>query len=129
MVPLISISVRTGRGRKPASLQIALLAASLLAAFTAQAQPASKADRPDPLDAQASVPALNHASSLSRQRPLGDEKPVPWRDANDTVARIGGWRVYAREARQPDASPTAPAAAPNEKAQPLPAGHGGHKMP
>lgn len=129
MVPFISISVRTGRRRKPASVQIALLATSLFAALTVQAQPAAKADRPSPLDPQASVPALNYESSLSRNRPIGDEKAVPWRDANNTVARIGGWRVYAREARQPDASPTAPAAAPNEKAQPMPAGHGGHKMP
>lgn len=26
----------------------------------------------------------------------------PWRETNDTVEKIGGWRVYAREVRLPD---------------------------
>ena len=150
----------------PSAMQSALLAASLLATLlatlTAQAQPAAKAARPDPLDPKASVPALSYESSFSQYRRMGDEKPVSWRDANDTVARIGGWRVYAREAQQPDPAPAAmpgdvkpaampsdakpatnapgaapatkpadaaPAAKPNDSAKPMPAGHGGHKMP
>ena len=136
MVPSISISIFVptvhGRWRMPSAVQSALLAASLLATLTAQAQPAAKAARPDPLDPKASVPALSYVSSFSQYRLLGDEKPVSWRDANDTVTRIGGWRVYAREAQQPDpapAAPAAPAAMPNDKAKPMPAGHGGHKMP
>ena len=147
--------------RKPCAVQSALLAALLLATLTAQAQAqaqaqtqaAAKAARPDPLDAKASVPALSYESSFSRYRRMGDEKPVSWRDANDTVTRIGGWRVYAREAQQPDPAPAAmpgdvkptanapgaapatkpadaaPSAKPNESAKPMPAGHGGHKMP
>ena len=128
----------------PRAVQFALLAAALLATLTAQAQPAPKAARPDPLDPKASVPALRYESSFSQYRKLGDEKPVSWRDANDTVTRIGGWRVYAREAQQPDPAPAAkpadaapatkpvdaaPAAKPSESAMPMPAGHGGHKMP
>ena len=123
----------------PSAMQSALLAASLLATLlatlTAQAQPAAKAARPDPLDPKASVPALSYESSFSQYRRLGDEKPVSWRDANDTVTRIGGWRVYAREAQQPDPAPAtkpvdaAPAAKPSDSAKPMPAGHGGHKMP
>jgi hypothetical protein len=27
-----------------------------------------------------------------------------WREANDNVGRIGGWRAYAREAAQPDSA-------------------------
>lgn len=35
---------------------------------------------------------------------LFKEQPVfPWRDANDQVGTIGGWRFYAREAERPDA--------------------------
>ena len=132
------------RWRKPSALRSALLAAWLLAALTAQAQPTVKAAKPgalDPLDPTVSVPALRYVSSFSQYRLLGDEKPVSWRDANDTVSRIGGWRVYAREAQQADpapfapaasaapASPPAPAAATNDKAKSTPAGHGGHKMP
>ena len=95
---------------------------------------------------RSSVPALSYESSFSQYRRLGDEKPVSWRDANDTVTRIGGWRVYAREAQQLDPAPAvkpgdaapatkpvdaAPAAKPNDPAKPMPmpAGHGGHKMP
>ena len=134
MVHSISIPVPAvhGRRRMPSAVQSALLAATLLAALTAHAQPAATAARPDPLDPKASVPALSYVSSFSRYRLLGDEKPVSWRDANDNVTRIGGWRVYAREAQQPDpapAVPAAPAAIPNDKAKPMPAEHGGHKMP
>lgn len=115
----------------PCALPVALL----IAAVTAQSQTAARAARPDPLDPKASVPALTYESSFSRYRRLGDEKPVSWREANDTVARIGGWRVYAREAQQPDPAPAAkpaeptPMAAPTGKDTPMPAGHGGHKAP
>ena len=136
MVHSISISIPVpavhGRWRMPSAVPSALLAASLLATLAVQAQPAAKAARPDPLDPKASVPALNYVSSFTQYRLLGDEKPVSWRDANDTVTRIGGWRVYAREAQQPDPAPAAPAASAavaNDKAKPMPAGHGGHKMP
>jgi hypothetical protein len=112
----------------------------LLATLTAaQAQTSAAAARPDPLDPKASVPTLRYESSFAQYRRLGEEKPVSWRDANDTVTRIGGWRVYAREAQQPDTAPTtapasAPAAKPSDnppaaKLMPMPAGHGGHKTP
>ena len=119
----------------PCAARYALLTASLVATLAAQAQPAANVVRPDPLDPKASVPALSYESSFSQYRRLGDEKPVSWRDANDTVTRIGGWRVYAREAQQTDpahaAKPVdaAPATKPNNSAKPMPAGHGGHKMP
>ena len=119
---------------KPACAAVWLAALST-AAFTAHAQPAAPANRPDPLDPKASIPTLTYQSSLSLYRRLDDDKPISWREANDTVARIGGWRVYAREAQQPDpaaapkpAGPT-PAAVSNETAKPMPAGHGGHKTP
>lgn len=116
----------------------ALLTGLAAALLTARADPAPRATRPDPLDPKASVPAVAYQSSFARYRLLGDEKPVSWKDANDTVARIGGWRVYAREAQQPDTasgaqptSPAVPASAPTspEAARPMPGGHGGHKTP
>ena len=136
-----SIPVLTGKRRRrmPRAAHSALLAASLLATLTAQAQPAAKAARPDPLDPKASEPTLSYESSFAQYRRLGDEKPVSWRDANDTVTRIGGWRVYAREAQQSDPAPaSAPASAPAARPAdtppaarpiPMPAGHGGHKNP
>ena len=78
-----------------------------------QAQQARQASglRPDPLNAQASVPLLVHESAFTQYRRLGDVTVGSWRDANDTVNRIGGWRAYAREAAGPASSPAAPPAA------------------
>jgi hypothetical protein len=61
--------------------------------------------RPDPRDAQAAVPALNYGSPLAGYRAFADQDVSSWRDSNDTAGRIGGWRVYAREAAQPAAEP------------------------
>ncbi|MES2715056.1 MAG: hypothetical protein V4795_04795 [Pseudomonadota bacterium] len=107
---------------------------ALLLAAQAQAQ-SPTAGRPDPLDPKAQVPATRYESSFAQFRRAGDDKPLAWREANDAVARIGGWRVYAREAQQPDpaaankpAAPTqAPAPAPAPVAPPTPTGHSGHK--
>ncbi len=146
MVHFISVPVPTGhrRWRMQSALRSTLLTGTLIAALTAQAQPAAKPAGPNPLDANASVPKLSYESSFSQYRRLGDENPVSWLDANDTVTRIGGWRVYAREAQQPDPAPAAMPAdgktaasprdagaspKPNQSAKPMPAGHGGHKMP
>lgn len=84
-------------------------AACLIAITVAQAQPAAKTAAPDPLDAQASVPPSIHRSPLARYRSAGDVELGSWREANDTVTRIGGWRAYAREAHAPAAAASAPA--------------------
>ncbi len=132
------------RRRMPCAVSSLLF--TLLLAAQAQAQlPATT--RPDPLDPKAQVPLLRHESSFAQFRRIGDDKPVAWREANDAVARIGGWRVYAREAQQPEpavagkpslpalapsqepAQPTAPAPAPASApaAKPVPPAHAGHK--
>ena len=86
-----------------------------VAATLAFAAPATAG--PDPLDPKAPVPALHYTSTLKRHAPATADKPVPWREANETVTRIGGWRAYAREAQasQPAASQPGP--------------HSGHKKP
>ena len=114
---------------RPGVLCVALCSA----AFAAAAQPALAGRRPDPLDAGAAVPAVRYESALTRWRRAPAEEPsIPWREANDTAARIGGWRTYAREAQQPDAAPLAPgageAAGPGTP-RPGPNGHAGHKTP
>jgi hypothetical protein len=87
----------------------ALLAAiTLTGAALAPAQ--TVRPRPDPADAKAPVDTLVHRSALASYR--GHATPVPplaWRDANDAVERIGGWRTYAREA---SAAPASAASAP-----------------
>lgn len=103
-----------------ALLRTALCASALAAQAQGSAGSASPppAARPDPLDAQAPVPALSYRSAFAPYRKLGDAKPLSWREANEAVARIGGWRAYAREAQPPASAPTTP-----------PAGHGAHKSP
>jgi hypothetical protein len=147
MVQPFSMPIR--RWRSPRALQslwlpAALTALTLTVQVQAQAQAAAPNSRPDPLDPQASIPTLRYQSSFAAYRRLDDGQLISWRDANDTVSRIGGWRVYAREAQQPDpaaaaapsasapvASPARPAAAPKSDAmvKPMPAGHGDHKRP
>lgn len=78
-------------------------AALLVAMGSVQARgPAAPPPIPDPLDPQAAVPDLNYRSALETYRRLGDDQPVSWIKANETVNRIGGWRAYAREALQPE---------------------------
>ena len=114
---------------------LAWLVAMAMAALSAQAEPTARAGKPDPLDPKAKVPALTYASSLKPAERLAADKPISWREANDNVARIGGWRVYAREAQQPDPAPAAKPASPaaaaqaGETAKPMPPGHDGHKTP
>ena len=69
----------------------------LVVAAAVQAQPAAPA-RPDPLDARAPVPASAYSSPFASYRPFVTQSPGIWRDMNDEVARIGGWKAYAREA-------------------------------
>jgi hypothetical protein len=49
-----------------------------------------------------------YASAWAGYRPWRDEAVGDWRQANAVVARIGGWRAYARETA-PIASTTTPA--------------------
>lgn len=92
-------------------LPFCLLAAWAFAA--AHAQPAA------PEGAAPAAPAWR--SAFDGYQPFAGEKTLPWREANDTVQRVGGWRAYAREAAQPAAS----AASPPPKADP----HGVHHKP
>jgi hypothetical protein len=96
----------------------ALLAAlSLPAAVLAQSAP-----RPDPLDAKAATAPLVYRSPLASYKKLADEAPpVAWRNANEAVERIGGWRAYAREAAAAASAPAAvatPASAPVSAPEP-----------
>ena len=99
--------------------------------------------RSNPLEASAAVPQLTYESSFRNYRPLGNDTVGGWKEANDNVGRIGGWRVYAREAATPDAvtsqpaagatesSPMEPAKAAPTKEEPTdksPPHGGGHKM-
>lgn len=108
-------------------MPVALCAAACAA--TAQPLP-SIAAKPHPWDASASVPAATYQSAFERYRRGTPGNAVPWRDASDTVARIGGWRAYARDAQQPEPAASVPGALPfPSDPQVAPHGHGGHKTP
>ena len=95
----------------PASWLAALPA---LLAFAAGAQPG-----PAPATAAAEPAApLSFHSAMDGYKRFTDDKPIPWKEANDTVHQRGGWRAYAKEA-------TAEGAQAEPKADPH-AGHGGH---
>jgi len=104
---------------------LAFSASGLLTLNTAAAQSPSNrlSIRPDadPINAQAAVPAAVHRSAIATYRGAEDQTVGTWREANQTVNRIGGWRTYAKE-RPIEEAPTAPANPPR------PAGHIGHDM-
>ncbi len=83
-----------------------LLAALLCAGLTL---PPGAAAKPDPLDPQADVPPLRPPSALRQYRTATTPEPGRWREANDLVTRIGGWRSYLREAHAPEPAASAPA--------------------
>jgi hypothetical protein len=124
------------------SFRLSPLAAAFLA-IAARAQTASPASpgravaAPPPATATATQPLAYH-SPLADYQPFTQEDLLSWREANDTVGRIGGWRAYARESAAPaapgSAAPPAAVGAPSRPASvPAPAkpaaaaGHGGHQ--
>ena len=46
---------------------------------------------------------LKYRSVLSQYKGFSEQPVAPWRATNDTVEKVGGWQVYAKDARQPDA--------------------------
>jgi hypothetical protein len=98
--------------------------ASATGASDHAAHGSSRSDMPTP---------LAFRSVFERYQSFRDEKVGSWRDANDTVTGVGGWREYLKEAQRPDTAktstpdaPSKPAAAPSPKVDPH-AGHGAKK--
>jgi len=76
---------------------LAMLAAALSPTAGAQQPPQA----PSPLPFQ---------SGLEGYKRFADQPVGPWKQINDEVGRIGGWKTYAKEAREPkgEASPPPP---------------------
>jgi hypothetical protein len=87
---MLSLSLRW------AVLSAAAPAILYLSAASAQAQ--SNSEEPT----GNAAPALQYRSALADYRKFNDQAVAPWTEVNDTVGKIGGWRVYAKEAREPD---------------------------
>ena len=66
---------------------------------------------PDAAATAASVPPSNYRPVLAGYRAApSDVDAMPWRQANDQAAAIGGWRAYAREAQPPQPAASGAAA-------------------
>lgn len=75
-----------------------------------------------PSGAQTAAPAAANLQAASGDADLGYRSPLDgyqrfteeqvgsWKDANDNVGRIGGWREYAKELRAPAGGPSKPQA-------------------
>lgn len=108
----------------PLILQSWVFVLTAVAFVSAPAQPVpAPASAPVPADA-----ALPYHSLSDDYEPYADQNLIPWREANDNVGRIGGWREYAREARpQSGSSPaSAPASAAPSAAPAAKDPHAGH---
>jgi hypothetical protein len=70
------------------NLAFLLYGASALMSFPAIGQ--SSAATPNPTDVNARAPAIKYESAFAGYAPYREEKPAPWRDVNDEVARVGG---------------------------------------
>lgn len=81
-------------------------------------------------DAKSSVkfvpPVLSYSSVFKNYHGYREEAVASWREANDTVGRIGGWRYYLEEASQSESSvPTAPLPISLSEESDTHSGHGG----
>jgi hypothetical protein len=83
--------------------------------------------------------SVSYTSPIADYQPFVGGKITSWKAANDKVGQIGGWRAYAKEAQQPDNTPTpTPSPSPNSAPMQKPAGssgdvlkvdpHAGHKQ-
>lgn len=77
-----------------------LVTLSALTVLNAWAQPVQS---PPTAMRQPQLAPTSFRSVFEGYRPFSDEKVLSWKDANDTVGQIGGWRAYAKEANEPDA--------------------------
>lgn len=99
--------------------QLVLPGILLLLAATATAQTTADAARP-------SLPSkLQYVSPLRAYKPYADQAVESWREANDRVGRIGGWRAYAKEAQTGEPAKEAPQEA-AKPPQPAADPHAGH---
>ena len=107
-LPAILLAALSAIAALNVSAQTARAAAKATA--SAAAVPASGAvAAPRPV-----IPSGSYRSSFEGYQPFTDENVRPWKESNDTVRTVGGWRAYAKEASDAtgtNAEPPKPAAA------------------
>lgn len=80
------------------SRSTSLCAATLVFAWTAAFAQGRTADPPAPGQGTGALPS--YVSPLRDYRAFADEPIASWREANETVRRVGGWQAYSRESYQ-----------------------------
>lgn len=100
------------------SRQLPWQALLLLSTWTSFAN----AQAPAPAVAAPAMAPAPFRSAFDGYQPYTNEKIVNWKEANDTVGRIGGWRQYAKEAQLPAGEGTPTASTPVDP-------HAGHAKP
>jgi hypothetical protein len=87
-----------------------LFAALCLSLPASQAQPAlplsdtllNTTSNTSSIAATAPTPGIKYCSAFEQYRIFKDEDVADWKKTNAAVMQAGGWRAYAREARQPE---------------------------
>jgi hypothetical protein len=108
--------------------QLFALAAVTSLSAVAQTAPTPAAPPAVPGRSAEAAAALPYQSAMEGYRPFSDEKITNWKKANETVGKIGGWRVYAKEAHEGSSQGQGPAQgsqAPEATSNPH-SGHGKH---
>jgi hypothetical protein len=85
---------------------LAAFVTCMVLASAPHAQIATQVAEP-PSIAKPSAPAPIK-SAFDGYRPYTDDAVANWKAANENVARIGGWREYARQAQSSDDTSTRP---------------------
>lgn len=97
--------------------RLPLTLAALAATSMALAEPVA------PVPASTALPTkLQYRSAISTYQPYTDQQVQSWREANDLVGRIGGWRAYAKEKLETEQAKPVPEASHH------PEKHGGPKQ-
>ena len=101
---MVQFSSPTATAHRVCVTLVAATCALLAGAVYAQHAPTLSPSLP------ANPAPLAFDSVLSRYKPMTDQKLGTWREANDNVGQIGGWRTYLKEVQQPEVTAPAPAA-------------------
>lgn len=102
------------------SIKVLLPWTLALFAGLAFAQPPTDTEAPKP----APLTTLQYSSPIGAYQAYADQPVQSWREANDRVGQIGGWRTYAKEIKMSD-----PASDKNSPASDPHSGHHGGDKP
>jgi high-affinity Fe2+/Pb2+ permease len=86
----------TAIARTVASVVTTTVALTFCSVFAVRAQVVTEPRLPQSTPDQ----GVQFKSSFSGYVPYSEQSIESWREANDRVGEIGGWRVYAKEAQQ-----------------------------